>query len=631
MESKNKIINNLRDVARCNNLRNLTDLGVMRLATIVNRVRVAEDELEPPSIMSIFIAWLQAKAMQVGLEALPVEEWCRHLVHAYSFSESEVLWYWDCSEGRLWKHLGLPGAMPEVRRRMRGVCGVIKKVFPRDADASASSSRRLSDVPSDGPSAASPGDAKQKAKPKLKAKTEPEPKMKAKTTSKSKPETESESESEPEPESESEPEPGSEPEPEPQTQPELSEASKLPMSPVKSATDRTLDISAGRLSVKTDSDWDTRSVHSARWPSLKTSSLRPSRRDSPPENVIPRYYASTGSSSDLIPPARYICTLCGAWGTHYVWDCPERMSPSQTTANTRKLSTNDGTESDQTKRGRPLTTGNRQKNTHATKTPRGSPSAPQERLRKEDAHDDASSRKLGQRHELAIRSSRASRVPGAPSHDPAVTGPSNADLVEWSLSLKTERVPSPVPQIRTKDTARLSSWREDKRSECQGSVCAAAVKPKKLSAAEEVTLRCADDFFCRLERAFISRYQTGSGHDLMVRDKKETTRKGPRVEAAKPHGGVGVADPKFCFNIDAASVPCPASRASTESTKSTVYGSAREPSEIALNQTTRMPSAEDTLIGLSGEPLVQEQQHSAIELWEAGIDLQKEDTSEDGG
>ncbi|KAG5949545.1 hypothetical protein E4U60_003691 [Claviceps pazoutovae] len=620
MESKNAIINNLRDVARCNNLRNLTDLGVMRLATIVNRVRVAEDELKPSSIMSIFIAWLQAKAMQVGLEALPVEEWCRHLVHAYSFSESEVLWYWDCSEGRLWKHLGLPGAMPEVRRRMRGVCGVIKKVFPRDVDASASSSRRLSGVPSDGLSAAFHGYAKQKAKPKLKAKTEPEPNMKAKTTSKSKPEPESEPELEHESESE----------PEPQTQPELSEASKLTMSSVKSATDRTLDISAGRLSVKTDSDWDTRSVHSARWPSLKTSSLRPSRRDSPPENVIPRYYANTGSSSDLIPPARYICTLCGAWGTHYVWDCPERMSPSQTTANTRKLSTNEGTESDQTKRGRPLTTGNPQKDTRTTKTSRGGHSAPRESSLEEDKHDDASSRKLGQRHELAIRSSRASRVPGAPSHDPAVTGPSNADLVEWSLSLKTERVPSPVPQIRTKDTARLSSWREDKRNECQGSGYAAAGKLKKLSAVDEVTLRCADDFFCRLERVFIRRYQTGSGHDLMVRDKKETTRKGPRVEAAKIHGGVGVTDPKFCFNIDAASVPCPASTASTESTKSTVYGSAREPSEIALNQTTRTPSAEDTLIGLSGEPSVQEQQHSAIELWEAGIDLQKEETSEDG-
>ncbi|KAG5963138.1 hypothetical protein E4U57_006488 [Claviceps arundinis] len=594
MESKTKIINNLRDVARCNNIRNLTDLGVMRLATIVNRVRVAEDELKPPSIMSIFIAWLQAKAMQVGLEALPVEEWCRHLVHAYSFSESEVLWYWDCSEGRLWKHLSLPGALPEVRRRMRGVSGVIKKVFPRDVDASASSSPRLSDVPSDGPSAASPGDAKQKAKPKLKAKTEPDPKMKSKS------EPESQSESEPEPESESELESGSEPEPEPepQTQPELSVASKLPMSSVKSATDQTLDISAGRRSVKTDSDWDTRSVHSARWPSLKTNSLRPSRRESPPENVIPRYYASKGSSSDPIPPARYICTLCGAWGTHYVWDCPERMSPSQTTANTERQSTKEGTESDQTQRGRPLTTRNLQKNTRPAKTPWDGPSAPRKSSRKEDKHDDASSRNLGQRHELAIRSSRAPKVPGAPSHDPAVTGPSNADL--------------------------------DKRNESQGSGRASAGKLKKLSPVEEVTLRCADNFFSQLERALIRRYQTGSGHDLMVWDRNETTRKRPSVEAAKNHGGVGVAEPKFCSNIDAASVPCPASKASTESTRSTVYGSAREPSEIALNQTTRTPSAEDTLIGLSGEPSVQEQQHSAIELWEAGIDLQKEETSEDG-
>ncbi|KAG6059118.1 hypothetical protein E4U32_004219 [Claviceps aff. humidiphila group G2b] len=613
MESKTKIINNLRDVARCNNIRNLTDLGVMRLATIVNRVRVAEDELKPPSIMSIFIAWLQAKAMQVGLEALPVEEWCRHLVHAYSFSESEVLWYWDCSEGRLWKHLSLPGALPEVRRRMRGVAGVIKKVFPRDVDASASSSPRLSDVPSDGPSATSPGDSKQKAKPKLKAKTELDPKMKSKSEPES--QSESEPEPEPEPESESELESGSEPEPEP----ELSVASKLPMSSVKSATDQTLDISAGRRSAKTESDWDTRSVHSARWPSLKTNSLRPSRRESPPENVIPRYYANTGSSSDPIPPARYICTLCGAWGKHFVWDCPERMSPSQTTANTARPSTKEGTESDQTQRGRPLTTRNLQKSTRSTKTPRDGPSAPRKSSRKEDKHDDASSRNLGQRHELAIRSSRAPKVPGAPSHDPAVTGPSNADLVEWSLSLKTERVPSPVPQIRTKDTARF-----------QESGRAWAGKLKKLSPVEEVTLRCADNFFCRLERALIRRYQTGSGHDLMVLDRNETTRKRPSVEAAKNHGGVGVAEPKFCSNIDAASVPCPASKASTESTRSTVYGSAREPSEIALNQTTRTPSAEDTLIGLSGEPSVQEQQHSAIELWEAGIDLQKEETSEDG-
>ncbi|KAG6036408.1 hypothetical protein E4U19_003324 [Claviceps sp. Clav32 group G5] len=609
MESKDKIINNLRDVVGCSHLRNLTDLGVMRLATIVSRMRVWEDELKRPSIMSIFIAWLQAKAMQVGLEALPVEEWCRHLVHAYSFSESEVLWYWDCSEGKLWRHLGLPGTIPEVRRRMRGVCGVIKKVFPRGVDASASSPRRVSDVLSDGPSAAFPGDAKQKGKSKLGAKTEPELKSAPKTQSKPKPKPkpETEPESEPEPESESESE---------QTQPELSGVSKLPTSSVKSATDRTLDISAGpagRLSDKTSSDWDTRSALSTRWQSLKTNSLRLSRRDSPPENIIPRYYASTGSSSDRIPPARYICTLCGTWGTHYVWNCPERMSPSQTTANTGKLSTNEGTESDQTTRGRPLTTRNPQKDTRPTKAPRDGPSAPQERFRKDDAHDDASSRKPDQRHELAIRSSRASRVPGAPSHDPAVTGPSNADLVEWSLSLKTERVPSP-----------------DKGNESQGCGRAAAGKLKRLSAAEEATLRCADDFFCRLERVFIRRYQTGRGHDLMVWNKDETTRKRPSVEAAKTHGGVGVAEPKFCSNIDAASVPCPASKASTESTRSTVYGSAREPSEIALNQTTRTPSAEDTLIGLSGEPLVQEQQHSAIELWEAGIDLQNEEISEDG-
>ncbi|KAG6008357.1 hypothetical protein E4U21_004561 [Claviceps maximensis] len=136
MDSNTRIISNLQDVVGCSGLRSLKDLGLMRLMTVRGRVSNVEKKLPIQSIISIFIAWLQAKAMQVGLEALPLEEWCRHLSYAYGCTESEVLWYWDSSERLVWDHVFThPSRLSDVRRRMGDVCRAVRQVFARQRDA----------------------------------------------------------------------------------------------------------------------------------------------------------------------------------------------------------------------------------------------------------------------------------------------------------------------------------------------------------------------------------------------------------------------------------------------------------------------------------------------------------------
>ena len=161
-----------------------------------------------------------------------------------------------------------------------------------------------------------------------------------------------------------------------------------------------------------------------------------------------------------------------------------------------------------------------------------------------------------------------------------------------------------------------------------------AKERKEPSVADEVALQCADEFLCRLERALKRKYQNEVEDDLMFWD-DELIRKRPRIEAANDHDGVGSVDHAPFFgadtNADAASIPCPASAMRTESSEPEVSPSVRKLSGIFHNQMINKPHPQNLPPGLSWASTVQEPRHSAMELWQAGIEFKAAETSEDDG
>ncbi|KAG5928812.1 hypothetical protein E4U42_007997 [Claviceps africana] len=604
MDSAARIISNLTNVVGCSGLRSLADLGRMKLSTIQGRVRDVEKKLPILSVISIFIAWLQAKSMQVGLDALPLEEWCRHLVHAYSCSESEILWYWDCSEWALWRYLSTTTSMlPDVRRHMGGVCREIRDVFARDGHGSVSvrdddqrqaqtrcgaSSWRPSDDPRRGPRR----DASRGDRPGGDDLRGPTPKS----------------------------EPG--------------EARPSRDSAVLRTGDRR-DMSAGRLADK--KNCDSRSASSARRPSVDTEFACPEGNGNNPGRAMSHCPADEKPPRNCIPPDRYICNLCGTWGTHYVWDCTERISDRyQATVNSEMLPADAGRKDDKKTQGTHETPVKPERSGRlSAETPRSNHVvASQDRLQKQGIRENASPQKPAQEIESAFRPSSAPGVSRVPNRL------NSNDLAQWPLSHETKHIKSPEREMHAQDTAR------DKRDEYQVNAQAVAEELKELSAADEVALQCADDFLCRLERALKRKYHHEVEHDLMFWD-DETPRKKPRIEAATDHFGDGdgngeVGHVRFFdpptnaeadanANVDAATIPCPASLTTTRSSEPEESRSAREGklSDMFCHQMANKPHVQNLLPGLSWGPTAQEPSHSAFELWQAGIDFKAAETLED--
>ncbi|KAG5983470.1 hypothetical protein E4U55_008063 [Claviceps digitariae] len=591
MDSQTRIISNLIDVVGCNGLRHLADLGFMRLDTIRGRVSNVEKKLSRPSIISIFIAWLQAKALQVDLEALPLEEWCRHLSFAYGCTESEVLRYWDSSERKIWGHLSDPSSLPDVQRRMGDVCRAVRQVYARDGDASVcvsvrgesqrqgqlscgASSWRPSDDPRRGPTVgASRGDRRDGGHLRD-------------TTPKSKP-----------------------------------EAARLSHSSEVLRPHDRRDNSSGCLANKTD--WDARSASSAKRSSLITSFAYP--RGINPGRATSQCPADSGLLRDHIHPDR-------ALG---LWACTEQISPRhQTTVDTKKLPADaemkDDDQKMQEKQETDATSGYPGRHDHFSvenTSKRRLRVAPQTRLQKRDIQDDASPQKPDQQMGLALRSSGESRISWASNHDSASSRLSSDDHVESSLSLETKYFKSPVRNTHAQDATQMSSLTEDKRGECQLNAKAVAMEVKELSAADEVALQRADEFLGRLERALKRKYQSEIEGDLMFWD-NDLRSKRPTIGAADHHDGVDAASHVSFFGADAdgdaACVPCSAGGTRSECPES-------EAPRLFCDRMTDKPHAQDLLPGLSWGHTVQEPRHSAMELWQAGIEFKVGETSEDDG
>ncbi|KAG6015809.1 hypothetical protein E4U43_004742 [Claviceps pusilla] len=600
MDSTTRIISNLIDVVGCNGLRSLADLGHMRLVTIQGRVSTVEKKLTIPSIISIFIAWLQAKAMQVGLDALPLEEWCRHLSYAYGCTEFEILWYWDSSEWAVWNHLSSSAnGLADVRRRVEVVGRALREVFARDGDASVfvsvtRDSRRLGQTSCDASLRRSSDDSRSGPPGGVLRDDHHGGSLHGQTQT---------------------PTPTSKP-----------KATGLTWGSADLGPGDGWDISSGRLADKTDCD--ARSASSAKRSSSaqksKSNTKSRNRRGNNPGRAISRGPADGESPRIYTPPGHYICKICGTWGTHYVWDCIEQTSPRHhTTVNIVKPPSvarmkDDGGMQETRETRKP------KENDHCSVATAKSNLVvrPQNRFPKKDIQGDASPPKPNRKVGLVLRPSSAPREDLAPNR-------LNSDgLVESSLSLGTTHIKSPLPEMCARETIRMSSQVEDKRDECQVSAKAVAKDLEKLSAADEVALQCADEFLGRLERALKRKYQDEIRDDLMFWDDR-LYRKRPRIEAGNDHDGSGVAGHVPLFDadddtdVDAASIPCPASAART-GTPSDVHSGL----SVVCNRTPNTPHAPDMLPGVSCVPTVSEPRHSAMELWQAGIEFKAEETSE---
>lgn len=153
-----------------------------------------------------------------------------------------------------------------------------------------------------------------------------------------------------------------------------------------------------------------------------------------------QYPANGDSSGDNAPPARYICGICGAWGTHYVWNCTEQARHAlQTTAETKMLPADDGMSKVQREQEKPLAPINPGNDLHSAETSNSCLLEPQKIL--PDEH---------------IQNSASPKASWAPNHERTSSRPDGDDLMEWFLSLKTQCVNSPIREMRAQETSRSS-------------------------------------------------------------------------------------------------------------------------------------------------------------------------------
>ncbi|KAG6028610.1 hypothetical protein E4U41_000627 [Claviceps citrina] len=524
MDSKECIVVNLNYVLDCAPLRDLTDLGCMELATINKRVDGVKKSLPRRSIISIYIAWLQARAMHPNLEELPVEEWCQHLASRYRCSHTEVLWYWDRSTRAVWCHLPPSKQFPDVVRRIYDLRCAILMTFPDDPDAPGPRGDQ-GEAPSSHDSSSQCQADDLRGKP-------PSPASRSGFH-------------------------------------DDGRSDKKPGMKIDSRKDSVFTLS------------DCGDMSHDRLADEPTGDARGPRGNSPGHTL----------------PALYFCNMCVARGKHDASECTGQTSPShQTTAQTKILPAGDG------------------------ETSKSTLLAPQKRLQEEDIQNDASPQASGQNLDLAVRPSSAPKVPWAPNCDSTSSQPSNDDLVEWSLSLKTEHIESPTRPLHAQVTVRLSALAEHKRDEHAGR--------KESSAADKVALQRADEFLCRLGQALKRRYQNGREPHLIFW-KNEEPSKMSSIEAANDCDRMLGRQP--IVDADGASVPCPVSDATSQFPGSEDFPPVMNLWGIFFNQTVSKVTTQDIFHGLPCVAAVQEPSHSAMELWQAGIVFNAEETSNDDG
>ncbi|GAB0132501.1 hypothetical protein EsDP_00000935 [Epichloe bromicola] len=250
---------------------------------------------------------------------------------------------------------------------------------------------------------------------------------------------------------------------------------------------------------------------------------------------------------------------------------------------------------------------------------------PRRKLKGESDDGDLLAPKLDDTVALPARPRSPPKFPRAPKHDSADLKPNDDDLMEWPLSLKTEDIKSLRVEICAQETDGESPKVEDKRVATHTK---ANMTPKELSTAEEVALQCADEFLRRLEHAVKRRYKDGTENDLMLWDDEIPSKK-PKIEAA--------ADDQDCepgqepvSNVDAFTPPCPVIATGTHSPGSEKFPSVQKLSQLFFDQMNNEPSVQFLFPSHAWEPAIQESRQSAMELWQAGLEIKTEDTCDDG-
>lgn len=136
MDDRTHILNNLQHVIGCSGLRNLRDFGHMRLDRLEWRVDKARNGLSATNIISIFVVWLQAKGMRMGVAALPIIDWCEYLARHQGYSRSQVLSVWDNSHTLIWHQLEGRDEVPDLQRLMQNIRREIERKFTCDGSTS---------------------------------------------------------------------------------------------------------------------------------------------------------------------------------------------------------------------------------------------------------------------------------------------------------------------------------------------------------------------------------------------------------------------------------------------------------------------------------------------------------------
>ncbi|KFA51755.1 hypothetical protein S40293_10648 [Stachybotrys chartarum IBT 40293] len=94
--STNPILEDLRNIVGCSGMRSFHDLGKMRLQTLDKRVRAVLKQLQPLAVVRIYVAWLREQAV-TWRDKLPnhiIIDWCHSILMAKT-SANQVLEMWD--------------------------------------------------------------------------------------------------------------------------------------------------------------------------------------------------------------------------------------------------------------------------------------------------------------------------------------------------------------------------------------------------------------------------------------------------------------------------------------------------------------------------------------------------------
>ncbi|OAQ69135.1 Acyl-CoA N-acyltransferase [Pochonia chlamydosporia 170] len=532
MDTLQQIVHNFAVVVGLNHLRihSLYYLGEMRFDTLRTRVTKVDHKLSRQNVMSLYTLWLQSRAFYVEFSALPIKEWCSNLAELRCSGQGVMDTWGDSLHDPQYYHGALTHKDTALLRR---VYNSIKDYYdkkggkrPQQTGGSGGSSRSSTANPPPPPLDNS-GFFKQTT---------------ASVTGES--------------------------------------SQSLPS---KQRGTQAADLG-----------------HPTGTPSVEPRTLEHSEAPKPLENGMCRRCRATGHaisdcptrddpSWDPPPHPRYICNICGEYGSHYVWDCQFHQSNSSGEQKNWK-----------------------DEHAIAAQPRHFAPAVvhPAEALRNY----------IPSSRILSAGDDDLCRPIGTTKADPVVfprcaDWPSSAPVSRSWASVESERSYQLGGSVR--EPGRLSPWEEeDKRGALDGEK---KVEKRSRSERDEVAHHQADDFLTRLGHALKRNLGTKAPPDDLICVDYDPVAKRPRLDLEEGEVVDESNLPSLIASVTASDRGSKDESSLAEPQSGSSY--TVEVSAETVGQIGRCPTALEQSPSQQWEHTTQEARKTAMELWQNSRDI----------